>query len=93
MFRVNIENLVRNKLYICKDYHIQPSEIDRMMFFDYEHILEEINVIQKEQQKQQEEEEKAYGNLSPNSISRSMSNSMNNQMQSFKMPKVEMPKF
>lgn len=93
MFRVNIENLVRNKLYICKDYHIQPSEIDRMMFFDYETILEEINVLQKEQEKQQQEQEKAYGNLSPSSMTRSMNQQMNHQMESFKMPRVEMPKF
>ena len=36
MYRIDLENLVRNKLYICKEYHIQPSEIDRMMYFDYE---------------------------------------------------------
>ena len=64
-----------------------------MMFFDYETILEEINVLQKEQEKQQQEQEKAYGNLSPSSMTRSMGQQMNHQMESFKMPRVEMPKF
>ena len=38
LFLVDIRNLVRNKLNICKEYHIQPSEIDRMPFYEYEHI-------------------------------------------------------
>jgi len=41
--------LVRNKLLICKEYNIQPSELDRMAFYEYEQILEEINIIQKDE--------------------------------------------
>lgn len=80
--------MVRNKLYICKDYHIQPSEIDRMMYFEYENLLEEINVLQKEQEKQQEEHDKMMNNINGNSYARNMRNNMNN----FKVPKVPMPK-
>lgn len=89
MFRINIENLVKNKLYICKDYHIQPSEIDRMMFFDYETILEEINIIQKEQEKQNEEQEKQYSSMNK---SYNPSSFMSKAQNSFKMPTVQMPK-
>ena len=42
--------MVKNKLYICKEYHIQPSEIDRMYFYDYETMMFEIKNIQIEQE-------------------------------------------
>lgn len=81
--------MVRNKLLICRDYHIQPSELDRMQYFDYEHILEEINVLQKEQEKQNEEQEKMMNKINPNSMHRSMQNTMSN----YRPPKVSIPKF
>ena len=91
MFRVNIENLVRNKLYICKEYHIQPSEIDRMMYFDYETMMEEIKQIQtnqeKENEKQQEQYDKMQSNMNPSSMMRNM------QMPKMQMPSFSMPKF
>ena len=42
IWQVDVRNLVINKLYICKEYHIQPSEIDRMVYFEYEYMEEEI---------------------------------------------------
>lgn len=60
-----------------------------MQYFDYEHILEEINVLQKEQEKQNEEQEKMMNNINPRSINRSMQSTMNN----YKLPKVSIPKF
>ena len=47
MYKVNTEDSVKSNLYICKEYHIQPSEILRMPYYQYEIILEEIKVIQK----------------------------------------------
>lgn len=91
MYQINIESLVRNKLYICKDFHIQPSEIDRMWYFEYEQILKEINAHIKEQEKQNEEQQKQYDNLQKNMNPRSMMNSM--KMPSMpKMPTISMPK-
>ena len=63
MYRIDLENLVRNKLYICKEYHIQPSEIDRMMYFDYETMLEEIKQIQTNQEKENEKQQEQYDNV------------------------------
>ena len=34
MFLINTASLVRNKLLICKENNIQPSELDRMAFFE-----------------------------------------------------------
>lgn len=53
-FVVRVEDSVRNDLYICRDYHVQPSEIGRMPYWKYEIMLETI----KEINKKQEEDEK-----------------------------------
>ena len=58
LFRVDIRNLVKNKLLICKEFKIQPSEIDRLVFFEYEYMLEDIKEYQKEKQTQAEAQEK-----------------------------------
>lgn len=89
LYQVDIRNLVRNKLNICKEYHIQPSEIDRMQFFDYEYMLEEINKDIKEQEKRNKEQEKqqqsTMGSI-PN-YSKIMSG-MQSSMPKFSMPKI-----
>lgn len=89
MYLVDIRNLVRNKLNICKEYHIQPSEIDRMMYFEYEYILEDINKDIKEQEKRQKEQEKqqeSYKSSMPN-YSKMMSG-MQSSIPKFSMPKI-----
>ena len=90
LWQVDVKNLVQNKIYICKEYHIQPSEVDKMVYFEYEWLLEYVNKEQKEQKKKQEEDEKKYGNMkTPN-----YSSMMNNVSRSVpQMPKVSIPKF
>jgi len=88
--------LVKNKLYICREYHIQPSEIDRLPYYEYEWMLEEINLIQKEQEKQNEAQQKEYdsmrSSMNPNSMMKNASSSMPN-MSNMKMPQMKIPKF
>lgn len=78
---INLENLVKNKLYICRDYHIQPSEIDRMPYYEYEMYLDNINEIQKQQEEDQKKREKEQR----------MPSYKMPQMPA--MPKVSIPKF
>ncbi len=96
MFRVNMRNIVKNKLYICKEYHLQPSEIDRMAYYEYEWILEEINLIQKEQEKQNEAQQKEYdsmkSSMNPGNMMKNAQSSMPN-MGNIKMPTMSIPKF
>ena len=89
--------MVRDKLYISKEYHIQPSEINAMPFYEYEQIKQEIHLIQKEEEKRQKEQEKTYGNMNPSSMMNSMKSSMNNNFKTIspnmsKMPNMNMPK-
>lgn len=95
MYRINTASLVRNKLFICKEWHIQPSEIDRLPYYDYELICEEINIVQKEQEKKQQEQEKQYSGMQSSMNPNRMMNSMRNSMPGMKMPSlptVSMPK-
>ena len=63
-----------------------------MPYYQYEIILEEINIIQKqqeEQQKQQEaEQNKMHKQYNPSSMMRNVNNNMSQSI-----PKVSIPKF
>lgn len=88
--------MVRNKLHICKDWHIQPSEIDRLPYYEYELICQEINIINKEQEKEDKKQQKQYDSMqksmNPSSYMNQMKHSMPS-MNNISMPKVNMPKF
>ena len=90
LLRVNLRNLVKNKLWIAKDWHIQPSEIDRLPYYEYEWMIEYINEDYKEQEKRSKEEQKQY-----DSMKKGMPN-MNNIMKGYQqptLPKISLPKF
>ena len=84
MWSIDVRNLVQNKFILCREYHIQPSEIDRMLMFEYEYLIEDIKAYVKKQEEQQKEDEK--NNKAPNI------NSMMSQYKS-SMPKISIPKF
>jgi len=83
--------LVRNKLYICKEYHIQPSEIDNLVYFEYEYMLEDINKEQKEQEKKNKDDEKKYSGIGKTPNYNQMMNNVGKSMPKF--PSFSMPKF
>ena len=88
MYSIDLRNLVKNKLYICKNYHIQPSEIDKMEYFNYEYMLEDIKEIQDEEQKRADEQESGSGMSDMGKQMRQIQHSMTNTMSSFKMPSM-----
>lgn len=81
---INLKNLEKSKLYICRDYHIQPSEIDKMPYYVYEDYLGFIHEIQKAEEERRKKEEKNNRMPSMNSMMRNVKSSM---------PKVNIPKF
>jgi hypothetical protein len=85
MWSINIRSLVQNKFILCREYHIQPSEIDRMLMFEYEYLLEDITDYVKEQEKQRKKDEKENKMNLPNY------NSMMSQAQA-SVPKVSVPR-
>lgn len=92
-YRIDIEQMIKNRLYICKDYHLQPSEIDKMPYYEYEIILEEIKAIQKDQEKENKRQEEEHARMQKTFNPNSMMNSMNRSMPNMSLPKVNIPKF
>jgi hypothetical protein len=92
-FIINLRNLTKNKLFICKEYHISPSEIDKMQFWEYEWYTDEIKEITKAQEKEQKRQEKEHASLqssmNPSNMMRNVSQSMPSMP---KMPTIQMPK-
>lgn len=83
MWSIDVRNLVKNKLLICRDWHIQPSEIDKMPYYEYEtyrDTIQEIVKKEEEERKRREKEQKSNTPKPPN-------------MNSFKPPKVSIPRF
>lgn len=84
-FSVKVENLVKNKLFICRDYHIQPDQIDKLPYYEYEMYLENIAEIQQkqeEEEKRQQKEREANGGMPTGFKMPSMPS----------MPKISLPK-
>ncbi len=54
----SVRDSVKNDWFIAKEWHIQPSEIRRMPYYEYEWLIEDIQQEQKRQQEQQKNENK-----------------------------------
>ena len=86
MYRINLENLIKNKIYIAKEYHIQPSEVDKMPFYEYEIYLEQMNLIAKKQEEENKKQQEEYDNMRSSMNPAKMMNNMNNSISMPKMP-------
>lgn len=86
MYKVSVVNSVRNSLFICREYHIQPSEILRMPYWIYEEYLANIKDIQKKEEKEQKDQDKRYNSMMPKMPSIP-------KMSAPAMPKISIPKF
>jgi hypothetical protein len=60
LWRINIINLIQIKAALAKNFHIQPSEIDKMPMWEYELFIEELNKQVKEENNQQQAEMDKY---------------------------------
>ena len=90
LFKINIVNLIQIKASLAKNFHIQPSEIDKMPMWEYEMFIEEMNKqVKEENDKQQEESDKYH-------INDYMRNAQNPKFSQPKMPSMssmKMPKY
>lgn len=60
LFSINLINLIHSKVMLSKHYHIAPSEIDKMPWWEYEFFLKEINNDIKDEEKRNKDEEERY---------------------------------
>jgi len=73
---------------------MQPSEVDKFVYYEFEWILEEIKILQKEQEKQQEEQNKEMGSMNPSRMMNNMTSGFKMpNLSSMSMPKMNIPKF
>lgn len=86
IYKVSVVNSVRNSLFICREYHIQPSEILKMPYWIYEEYLANIKDIQKKEEKEQKDQDKRYNSMMPKMPSMP-------KMSAPVMPKISIPKF
>lgn len=55
LFKINIVEHVKVKAILAKQFHIQPSEIDNMTYWEYEIFVKHINDLVEAENKQQEQ--------------------------------------
>ena len=94
LFKIDIINYIKVKSILAKEFHIQPSEIDKMPAWEYELFMQEINSLVKEENErnQKEMDKSGYNKMNdPNYMKKMTNNQMPKMDNSFKMP--SMPKF
>lgn len=94
LFKIDIINYIKVKSILAKEFHIQPSEIDKMPAWEYELFMQEINALVKEENErnQKEMDKSGYNKMNDPNYMKKMANSQMPKMNnSFKMP--SMPKF
>jgi hypothetical protein len=93
LWMINIEKLVTNKVHLAKNFHIQPSEIDKMPMWEYEMFMKTLNEVVKEENKKQKDEMDKYDINSYKKMTNpsNMNKMMNPSIP--KMPSMNMPKF
>ena len=70
LFIIDLRNLIKTKMSLAKHYNVQPSEIDRMSYWEFEDFLSDVNEDIKEENKRNEDENGKYKNMNPNSMMR-----------------------
>ena len=88
--------MVRNKAAIAKYLSIQPSEIDRMYYWEYEYLMEDMNEMMEKEKEQNEGDGEGSVSQQASSTMRDIkkqSSSMLPSMNNIKAPQIpKMPK-
>ena len=94
LWLINIQNLVTNKVHLAKNFHIQPSEIDKMPMWEYEMFMKTLNEVVDEENKNQKKEMDKYDINSYKKMTNpsNMNKMMNPKMPSIPSMNINMPK-
>lgn len=96
LFRIDLINHIKIKAIFAKEFHIQPSEIDRMPAWEYEIFVKELNrLVEEENDRNQKELDKAGINdaknmSNPNNIAKMQQAAMPKMPTMPTMPKINM---
>lgn len=102
-FRVDAMDIISIKAQLSKAFHIQPSEVDRMPFWEFELYMKELERLVKEENEENKKQmdksgaKDAMKMTKPGYMQKMMKDSqpkMPNFSQSFKMPTtIKMPSY
>lgn len=90
LWKINVLELIRIKASLSKQFHIQPSEIDKMSYWEYEYYVRYINDLVKEENKEQQSQMDKAG-VSKYTNPKNINKMTNPKMPS--MPKIPNMKF
>ena len=96
LFKIDVLNYVKVKAVLAKEFHIQPSEVDKLPAWEYELFMKALNELVKEENERNEKEmndsgvNQAKKMSDPNNIRKMQQSSMRNMpnMGNFKMPNM-----
>lgn len=90
-FRVDIRDIINIKAQLGKAFHIQPSEVDKMPFWELEYYIKELEkMVAEENEENQNEVNKAgLGKLGQMADPKNMSKMMSAAAP--KLPDIKMP--
>ena len=90
-FRVDIRDIINIKAQLGKAFHIQPSEVDKMPFWELEYYIKELEkMVAEENEENQNEVNKAgIGKLGQMADPKNMSKMMSAAAP--KLPDIKMP--
>lgn len=86
LFIIDVLNLIETKAALAKNFHIQPSELDRMPYWEYEMFRDSINEQVKEENDRQQKEMDKYhvkehmDNMRPGKMQKMMNPKFSPQM-------------
>lgn len=92
LFRINLVENIKIKAALAKQFHIQPSELDKMYFWEYELFIMQINDLVKSENDQQKAEMDKYhvGEYMNMANPQNMQKMMNRGVNMPKMPDMDM---
>ena len=60
LWKINLVNFIKTKASLSKNFHIQPTEVDKMPMWEYELFLSHLNDLVKEENENQQKEMSKY---------------------------------
>ena len=96
LFKLDIINFVHIKAVLAKEFNIQPSEIDKMVAWEYELFMKELNSIVKEENDKNKSENDKYSKMSSKSYINEQQRNIQKNISTPKIPNVgnfNIPKF
>lgn len=94
LFIINLVQLIKNKVALAKNFYIAPSEIDRLFYWEYEYMFDEINKSIKAENERNEKENAKYGDMNPRSMMRDAGRYMHGNSSGYNLPHMpKMPSF